>query len=150
MTETIDDVSPLGKDGKRLIALAKTGAVVIGILATSIIGAVTSYRAAATDAQLRVQAGKDKAEAGYQLTKEAVVSDRAERAALEKRVAALEARLVGLAPDPHRRLRGAMARRPPVPLAPAPKALPADLDKAERQVYRGAPAPAVPRTDGGR
>lgn len=140
MNDTVDNISPLGPVGKRYIAGAKTAAAVIAVLVPVIIGAVTAYRVATADAQVRVQASKNKAEAGYQVTKEVVQTQ-------EKRIAELEATVRLLVAQQHPAARRGSRPRPITP-SPAPavasRALPADLDKAEKQVYRGAaPAPAV-------
>lgn len=124
--------------------VAKTIAFVIAVLGP----AMSAYHSSQGDGEARAQAAKNKAEAGYQVTRQAMQ-------ALEDRVLALEQvarhqQDLSIAPK-----RGKAPRRlpaPPGPIIPVtvnarPKALPADLDKAERQVYRQAPAPPPRSSD---
>jgi hypothetical protein len=149
VAETLDDTHPLALDGRRdWVATARLWAKVVGILASAIVAAMFTIWTAAGDAKARAQSAKQLAEDGYQVTKEAVQSDRAARAALERRVAELELALRAGSPDPHRRVRGAISRRPVsplvVPATPPPRALPRDLDQAQRQVQRQVSAPPAP------
>jgi hypothetical protein len=142
----------LGPDGKKVVQLTRTGAQVLIIVATALAAvvplAIGSYHSLAEEARTRAQAAKQFAEDGYQVTREAFQTDRADRAALERRVAELELALRASSPDPHRRVRGAAVRRPVsppvVPATPPPKALPRDLDQAQRQVQRQISAPPAP------
>lgn len=146
MNDTVDDISPLGRVGRRAIALARTIAAVIGVLVPAIIAAVVAYRTAAIDTEARVQATKNKSEAGYQVVKEYSQTQGQRIGELEATVRSLVAQQQH-PPAPAKR----GARRPaalPTPAAPkVPKALPADLDKAERQVYRGVAATVTPAAD---
>lgn len=135
----MDDLSPLGRTGKRYVALAKTAAAMVGVVVPVIIGAITAYRAAAAEAQLRVQATKDKAEAGYQLFLK-------DAEAKETRIRELEATVRQLAAQQHPPARRGSRPRPisPPPPPAAPKALPTDLDKAQKQIYQGGGGAAAP------
>lgn len=128
MTETEDALKLLPPPVQPWVRLAKVAPRYIALIVAAVVPAITAYRSAAGDAQERAQSAKNKAEAGYQVT-------RAAMEALEHRVLVLEQAAHQVqAPLPKR---GAH-RPPPIPVAVTvhPKALPADLDKAERQVYR--------------
>jgi hypothetical protein len=145
MTETRDDTHPLGLGGERdWVATSKVAAKVIGILASAIVAAVVSYRTAVGDFQARAQTVKDKSEAGYQVSKDALQAH-------DKRLAELELLVRRLAAQQHPDARRGSRPRalPPAPAAPSPpKALPRDLDQAQRQVYApAAPPPPPPRGD---
>ncbi len=144
------ETQTLGLEGKKVVQKARAWAQALGILVAALAAAtpfvVTAYRSLAEEARVRAQAAKQLAEDGYQVTKEALQADRAAKAQLEKRVAELEQALRAGTPDPHRRLRGALARRPPpvVAAVPVPRALPGNLDQAQRQLARKATAPEPP------
>lgn len=134
MTDTADDIKPVALGGRTdYVALAKLAGKAIGILGAAIIGLIPVYRSVTADGEARAQAAKNKAEAGYQVTRQAME-------ALEHRVLTLEqaAHAVQVAPPPRK---GARRTPPALPVAVIahPRVLPADLDKAERQVYRGVP-----------
>lgn len=133
MGATDDSIKLLGG---RYIVLAKVAAKVIAILAAAIVSAVTAIRAASYDAQEKAQAAKNKAEAGYQVT-------RAAMEAIEHRVLVLE-QAARQAQQPAKKGTRKPAPVVPVTVTPRPKPLPGDLDKAEKQVYRGAPSPPPP------
>lgn len=133
MTDTADDIKPLALDGRTdPVAVARQAAKIITIAAAVITGLIPVYKSLTADSEARSQAAKNRAEAGYQLTKQAMED-------LQHRVLTLEqaAHAVQATPPPKK---GARRPPPPVPVAVTihPKALPADLDKAERQVYRSA------------
>lgn len=136
MTPTDDAVKLLPEEEKRWFAraslLVKILTLVVPALAAVIGSGVLAYRSATDDAKVTTQAAKNKAEAGYQVTKEAME-------ALEGRVLQLEQAQRQVVGDLHRR-RGAARRVPVAVPAASAKVLPADLDKAEHQVYRGAGA----------
>jgi hypothetical protein len=150
MAQTEDDIRPLALGGKiSWVGAAKKIAKVLLVLAPALGGAVTSYRTAATDTRERVQATKNKSEAGYQVTRQAVE-------ALEQRVLVLEERAhkaevaVAKAKPPRTAHRGIGLPAPPAPPPPSPlpqrvKQLPSNLDLAERQVYNGVATPSPPR-----
>jgi hypothetical protein len=146
------ETQTLGAEGKKVVQRARTWGQVLAIVATALAAvvplAIGSYHSLADEAAARAQSAKQLAEDGYQVTREAVTTDRAARAALERRVAELEQALRAGSPDPHRRVRGATSRRPVsplvVPATPAPRALPRDLDQAQRQVQRQVSAPPAP------
>jgi hypothetical protein len=144
LSETDDAVATLGPDVRRWVVIARAAAKWLAAAVLAIVTAVGTYRSATGDAQIRVQATKNKAEAGYQVTRQAYE-------ALEHRVAELEAAARKIAGDAHRAHGPRHAAPPPAPPAPvkAPRPLPTDLDKAARQIYQGAPAPAPLLHDGG-
>lgn len=146
MAATVDDMTPLARDGQRdWVATAKVTAKVIGILASAIVAAVVSYRTAVGDFQARAQVVKDKSEAGYQVSRDALQAHDRRLAELELLVRRLAAQQH---PDARRGSRPRPVSPPVVPATPAPKALPRDLDQAQRQVYAPpAPAPPSPRGD---
>ncbi len=140
----------LGAEGKAVVQRARAWGQALLILVTALAAAVpllmTAYRSLAEEARARAQAAKQLAEDGFQVTREAMVADRAAKAALERRVAEVEQAMRAGSPDPHRRLRGAVVHRPSppvVPPAPPPRELPRNLDEAQRQVR--APAPPMPQ-----
>jgi hypothetical protein len=140
-----EEAKTLPADMQRWVKLAR---IAVGLIAGAVVtigSAVTTYRVAAGDAQARTQQVKDKAESGYQVTKEAVGDH-------DKRIAALEATVRQLAQQQHPPARRGSKPRALPPPQPAPrpaKALPSDLDQAQRQVYKGAPAAPAPVVDGG-
>lgn len=141
-TPTKDDVFLL--DGTiNYRALAKVAGKWAGVAGAAIAAAVGAYRSAASESKDLGQAVKNKSEAGYQVTRHAYE-------ALEARLAAVEAvqrRPVEL-PPARRGPRSAPRKLAPVPAAPRPRALPTDLDKAERQIYpRAVPPAAAPSPD---
>lgn len=127
LSPTDDDLKTLPPEVQPWVRFAKVAVKIIAAAALAIGPAITAYHSAAGDAATAAaaaaakaaqgtQATKNKAEAGYQVTRQAME-------ALEKRVTDLES------------VRAKKGRKPA--MAPKPKALPPDLDKAERQVYRG-------------
>jgi hypothetical protein len=126
------------------VRLARIGVGILAAAALAIAPAITAYRSAVGDAQVRTQQVKDKSEAGYQVT-------RPRLEALEREVAEQGRILRQLAGQQHPAARrGSKPRLPPAvppPPAPPPKALPHDLDQAQRQVYAPAPPPPAPRGD---
>jgi hypothetical protein len=145
---TIDDITPLALGGRTdYVAMAKMAAKVLAVLVTAILSAVTAYKTATSDAAAQVQASKNKSEAGYQITKEAMEE-------LQHRVLVLEQAAHRAETDAHLAAhKGKPIRKPAPPPAvvvtASPKPLPADLDKAERQIYKGASPAAAPALDGG-
>ena len=141
MTSTLEDLRTL--DGRiNWVNVAKLAAVIMPILGAA---AGLAYKAAVStatgDAKGTSQQVKNKSEAGYQVTREEVSAHGAELLALRSRVLALEA----AAARPVVKKGAKPVRKPVPPAAFSPKALPPDLDKAEKQVYSGAvaaPAPA--------
>ena len=148
MAQTEDDIRPLGLGGRfSPVAAAKMAAKVIAVITPALIGAVSAYKSATSETQVRVQSSKNKSEAGYQVTRQAVE-------ALEQRVLVLEERAhraelaAAKAKPPRPTHRGGLPAPPappPPPSAPMAKQLPANLDVAERQVYKGVTAPSSPR-----
>jgi hypothetical protein len=140
-----EEAKTLPPEMQRWVRLAR---IAVGIIAGAVVtigSAITTYRVAADEVKTRTQAVKDKSEAGYQVTKEAVAD-------LDKRIAELERVVRQLAAQQHppaRRGSKPRALPPPPQPAPAPKALPPDLDQAQRQVYKGAPLAPAPVMDGG-
>lgn len=133
-----EEAKTLPADMQRWVKLARiaVGLVVGGVV--TIGSAITTYRIAADDSRLRTQQVKDKAESGYQVTKEAVGDH-------DKRIAALEATVRQLSAQQHPPARRGSRPRPITPVAPATppsKSLPSDLDKAQKQVYQAVALPA--------
>jgi hypothetical protein len=127
-----------------VLALAKLGGRWAAIIITAIVTAVGAYRSASSDASARVQESKNKSEAGYQVTRQAMEAVERRVLTLEQAIRTIESRR-----PPARRGPARPAPAPTVTIAPArPAQLPGNLDIAERQVYRGE-APA-PRPDAGR
>lgn len=125
MSPTDDELKTLPPEVQPWVRFAKVAVKIIAAAALAIGPAITAYRSAAGDAVAaassaaataaqRTQSTKNKAEAGYQVTRQAME-------ALERRVTDLE-----------RPKKGHRPASPPAPVRP--KSLPADLDKAERQV----------------
>jgi len=140
---TDEELRVLGR-WQKLVPAAKLTALVIGIIVPSIAGSMSAISAAKATAEAQSHAVKQKSEAGFQVTKAAVEELQARVLVLEqaaRRAQAAEARA--------KRPKQARAQ-PPLPPAPTvavterPKALPRDLDKAERQVYQGAPTSQPP------
>lgn len=154
MTGTEDDLTPLGAGEKfQPVAFAKAMAkaapyiaAVIAAIGSGLGGGIGAYRAAVEKAAERSQAVKNRAESGYQVTRQAVVELQSRVLVLEqaaKRAQVVENRAKPATPAARRRL-------PPLPPAPQvavnahPKPLPRDLDRAERQVTQAQPpAPIV-------
>lgn len=144
--ETDDDLRPFALGGKRdWPATARWVGAFAGVVISAIVSATASYRTASTETQARVQSSKNKSEAGYQVTRQAVE-------ALEQRVLVLEERAhkaevaTAKAKPPRPAHRGGLPAPPaPPPPAPPAKQLPANLDVAERQVYNGVAASSAPR-----
>jgi hypothetical protein len=148
VTETVDDLSPLGTKGRRAIAVAKTAVVVLGIVASGVAGIVATYRAASA---------RDRADAG---TKEATDLTRGNYKAVapsvndhEKRIHDLEETVRQLVGQQHPPARRGSKPRAPAPMPPPPKpvkTLPPDLDRAIQQATKSpAPPAAPPAGDGG-
>lgn len=142
MGETTDDIRPLGNGGRvDWVTLAKVAAKVIGIVTTAIIAAIVAYQTAISDAQIRAQAAKQLAEDGYQVTRPVVDGH-------DRRIRELEATVRALSAQQHPPARRGSKPRPlptPAPVTPTPpKALPKDLDQAQRQIL-AKPAPLAPR-----
>jgi hypothetical protein len=140
--ETVDDLRPFALGGKiSPIAVAKVVAGVLAVIVPALVGAVSTYRIGAQETQERVQSSKNKSEAGYQVTRQAVE-------ALEKRMLLLEQGLRKVEAPPKPKGARPAHRGGPLPPAPPPpvavKQLPSNLDLAERQVYRGVAAPSTP------
>lgn len=138
-----EETKTLPTEMQRWVKLARILAGVGVASALAVAPALTAYRSAAEEARSRAQNVKDKSEAGYQVTKEAMQ-------ALDKRIADLESSVRQLLGQQHPAARRGSRPRPitpPAPPVPA-KALPNDLDKAKEQVYKGAAAAAVPARDG--
>lgn len=126
---------PLVRDGRfqwsNLPIYAKwiAGALlIIGPAVGSSIGAYRVNKAETAEkvaaAEAKAQQAKNASEAGFQLTKEYVL-------ALEHRISVLELAAKRAQPT------GGRVRRPvPVATVPRPAPLPADLNKAEAQVYK--------------
>jgi hypothetical protein len=147
MTSTVEDLRTL--DGKiNWVGVARLAAMIMPIIGAA---AGLTYKAAvsaatgdAKDGQQRV---KNKAEGGYQLTRNELDAHATELLALRSRVLALEQ----AAARPVVK-KGVKPVRKPPPAAFRPKSLPSDLDKAEKQVYLKvvpplAPAAAQPHVD---
>jgi hypothetical protein len=144
---TESGLRPLDSQGdRRAIRNAKLLAAVIGIVAPVVTTQIVTYRTATAEAQQRSQEVKDKAEAGYQVTRPAIE-------ALERRVQQLEEALrreqaataaakAAAKASPHPK--HLLPAPPPPPLhivpAKAPPVLPGDLDQAQRQIYKTMPA----------
>jgi hypothetical protein len=150
LSETLDDTHPLGDGGQfNWVAAARTFRKVAPIVApaivaivSSILAAVSAVRTAAGDAQAGNQVVKNKSEAGYQVLLHEVAELRARLAAVEL----AQRRPVEL--PPRRGPKSAPRKLALVPPTPRPKALPSNLDIAERQVYlRGMTPPAAPSPD---
>jgi hypothetical protein len=106
----------------------------------AIVAAIVAVKTAVTDGAVRSQVNKNKAEAGYQLTRQAVEALEARQAELEQEVRTLRAHQSAMSPN---RLHPP-TRPPPPPQEPSsPTRLPSDLDKAERKVYGAQPAPVI-------
>jgi hypothetical protein len=147
VAETVDDTHPLALDGRRdWGATIKFWGKVIVVVAPAVASAMVAIWTAAGDARARAQAARVEVKADVQLTKNKAESGYAEFMALERRVAGLEQLARQPAADPHRRLRGAIARRPLAPVPPPVPPPPANLDLAYKKVYGGhvQPPPAPP------
>lgn len=110
------------------------------VVVPAVVASLGAYHSASGDTAVKAQEVKDKAESGYQIMRHALE----ERDAIyEKRISELERRVRDCQPHPAAR-RGSRPRALPAPspAAAAPKPLPGDLDKAERQVYAGKREPA--------
>lgn len=135
-----EEAKTLPPEMQRWVRLLKIVAGILVGAVAAIAPSIAAYRSAAGEAQERAQVVKDKSEAGYQVTKDAME-------ALERRLAELERvtrQLAGQQHPPARRGSKPRAPAPPPPPAPRPRALPNDLDQAQRQVYRGAPPTPAP------
>jgi type IV secretory pathway VirB6-like protein len=141
VSETDDAVATLGPDVRRWVVIARAAAKWLAAAVLAIVTAIGTYRSATGDAQIRVQATKNKAEAGYQVTRQAYE-------ALEQRVAELEAaarRSAGDAHRPHGAPRRPAPRRRDLrhPLPSSPRArCPPTSTRRLAQVRQAAPAPA--------
>lgn len=121
------------------ITAAKVIAKVIAIIVPAIVGAIIAVKTAITDAAARSQANKNKAEAGYQLTRQALEALEARQAQIEQELRALKTAPPAAAAK-HAPVHKAL---PPPAIPPPPHQLPSDLDKAERQVYRQSRGPSI-------
>ncbi len=143
-----EEVTPLRVGGivqwAHVLKAAKVLVAALGVTIPAVLASVQSYKLAKAEtaakmavAEATARQAKNASEAGFQVTKEYVTS-------LEHRLTVLE-----LAAKRAQR----PSRRPiPVVATPKPKPLPADLNKAEAQVYKVAPpAPVVVplKPDGG-
>ena len=141
---TESGLQPLGSRGRRYVAWAKLLAKVLGILAPVVVSNVVTYRTAISDASATSQVVKDKAEAGYQVTRPAIEGLERRVQVLEEAVrrqeiaaAAQKAASARLGAHPRPRLMPAPSA-PPLRVVPTkPAALPGDLDEAQQQVEKG-------------
>lgn len=133
-----EEAKTLPPEMQRWVKLARIGVGLIAGAVVTIGSAITTYRVAADEVKTRTQQVKDKAESGYQVTKEAVGDH-------DKRIAALEATVRQLSAQQHPAARRGSRPRPIAPPPPpaATKVLPPDLDKAQKQVYQGVAAATV-------
>lgn len=159
MAETDDDIRPLATGGQLdPVAVARVARKVLLILTPAVAGLVATVwvaiHAVAGDAEARVQKVDRGARAGYKLTVEGTAERDQRMVGLEHRLAAAELAVRRLEVAVRSGSRGT-PRRPmpgpapaPAPVLPPPKALPPDLDQAQRQVYRGTAVPATIRDAG--
>lgn len=148
MSETDDDLRPLGADGRfspvaATKMVAKMAPYMPGIVASiiGVLGAIHAYQKANEEAKAQDQQTKNKAEAGFQVAKHAIEELQAWRIAHEAEHAAEKAKAAAAV----QARRPARFRRPPAPIVvTAPRPLPSNLDVAQRQIYPGTAPPAVP------